>query len=73
MLDSLKDFLLRPAPLLVKLSETAKKPTAGIVMTVSSDTNGRSMTVGHTSGLKKDSQDTPYQKVRKVALDSICR
>ena len=73
MLDSLKDFLLRPAPLLVKLSETTKKPTAGIVMTVSSDSNGRSITVGHTSDLKKDSQDTPYQKVRKVALDSICR
>lgn len=73
VLNSLKDFLLRPAPLLVKLSETAKKPTASIVMTVSSDANDNGVTVGHTTGVKKDSQDTAYQKVRKVALDSICR
>ena len=72
MLNSLKDFLLRPAPLLVKLSETAKKPAANIVMTVSSDANDGGVTVGHTTGVKKDSQDTAYQKVRKVALDSIC-
>lgn len=73
MLNSLKDFLLQPAPLLVKLSETAKKPSASIVMMVSSDANDGGVTVGHTTGVKKDSQDTTYQKVRKVALDSICR
>ena len=74
VLNSLKDFLLQPAPLLVKLSETAKKPTAAnIVMTVSSDTNDKFVTVGHSSGWKKDSEDLPYHKVRKVALDSICR
>ena len=73
MLHSLKDFLLLPAPLLVKLSESAKKPTRNIVMTVSSDTNDRGVTVGHTSGSKKDSKDSAYQKVRKLALDVICR
>ena len=74
VLNSLKDFLLQPAPLLVKLSETAKKPTAAnIVMTVSSDTNDKSVTVGHSSGWKKDSEDSPYHKVRKVTLNSICR
>lgn len=74
MLNSLKDFLLQPAPLLVKLSETAKKPTAAnIVMTVSSDTSEKCLTVGQSSGWKKDAEDSPYHKVRRVALDSICR
>lgn len=71
MLNSLKDFLLLPAPLLVKLSETVKKPS--IVMTVSSDMNDSGVTVGHSSSAKKDSQDTAYQKVRTAALDSVCR
>ena len=74
MLNSLKDFLLQPAPLLVKLSETAKKPTAAnIVMTVSSDTSVKCLTMGQSSGWKKDAEDSPYHKVRRVALDSICR
>ena len=73
VLNCLKDFLLQPAPLLVKLSESTKKPAANIVMTVSSDTNDSGVTLGHASGVKKDSQDTSYQKVRKAALDSICR
>lgn len=73
MLNSLKDFLLLPAPLLVKLSETVKKPAPSIVMTVSSDMNDSGVTVGHSSGAKKDSQDTAYQKVRTAALDSVCR
>ncbi|CAH3130736.1 unnamed protein product [Porites lobata] len=73
VLNSLKKFLLLPAPLLVKLSETAKKPSANIVMTVSSDSNSSSITFGHTSGLTKNLQESSYQKVRKVAVDSICR
>ena len=73
VLNSLKKFLLLPAPLLVKLSETAKKPSANIVMTVSSDSNDSSITFGHTSGLTKNLQESFYQKVRKVAVDSICR
>nr|XP_058953334.1 phosphatidylinositol 4-kinase alpha-like [Pocillopora verrucosa] len=72
VLTSLKDFLLQPAPLLVKLSENKKKPTAAnIVMTVSSDTNDKYLTVSHSSN--KETEDSPYQKVRKVTLDSICR
>ena len=74
MLNSLKDFLLQPAPLLVQLSETAKKPTAAnIVMTVSSETSVNCLTVGQSTGWKKDAGDSPYRKVRRVALDSICR
>ena len=73
VLNSLKKFLLLPAPLLVKLSETAKKPSANIVMTVSSDSSDSSITFGHTSGLTKNLQESSYQKVRKVAVDSICR
>ena len=74
MLNSLKDFLLQPAPLLVKLSETAKKPTAAnIVMTVSSETSANCFTVGQSSDWKKDAEVSPYHKVRRVSLDSICR
>ena len=73
VLNSLKKFLLLPAPLLIKLSETAKKPSANIVMTVSSDSNNSSITFGHTSGLTKNVQESSYQKVRNVAVDSICR
>ncbi|XP_020624721.1 phosphatidylinositol 4-kinase alpha-like [Orbicella faveolata] len=74
VLNSLKDFLLQPAPLLVKLSEIAEKPTAAnIVMTVSSETSVSCLTVGQSSGWKKDAEDSPYHKVRRVALDSICR
>ena len=69
----MKDFLLQPAPLLVKLSENVKKPLASIVMTVSSDSSDGGVTIGHSSNVKQDSQDTTYQNVRKVALDSICR
>ncbi|XP_068676768.1 phosphatidylinositol 4-kinase alpha-like isoform X2 [Montipora foliosa] len=73
VLNSMKDFLLQPAPLLVKLSENVKKPLASIVMTVSSDSSDGGVTIGHSSSVKQDSQDTAYQNVRKVALDSICR
>lgn len=73
VLNSMKDFLLGPAPLLVKLSASAKKPVASIVMKVSSDSSDGGVTVGHSSGVKQDLEDNTYQNVRKVALDSICR
>ncbi|KAK2556707.1 Phosphatidylinositol 4-kinase alpha [Acropora cervicornis] len=73
VLNSMKDFLLGPAPLLVNLSASAKKPLASIVMKVSSDSSDGAVTVGHSSGVKQDSQNSTYQNVHKVALDSICR
>lgn len=73
VLNSMKDFLLGPAPLLVNLSASAKKPLASIVMKVSSDSSDGAVTVGHSPGVKQDSQNSTYQNVHKVALVSICR
>ena len=72
VLKSLQDFLLGPAPVLVKLCDPDKRPPATIVMTLSTDgSSDPPLAVDMVTGL--EGKLSANEAVRKAALKSVCR